>query len=64
MDEGLHRLAAAGFPLAQLTPEQLQALSELSDEEIAVLIDIRQRLAATEPDVQAHGGEVIGAIFF
>lgn len=64
MDERLAALEAAGFPLAQLTQEQLQALSELSDEEVAVLVDIRQRLAAAEPDVEAHGGEVIGAIFF
>jgi hypothetical protein len=64
MDNVLDTLAAAGFPLSGLPREQLRALSELTEDEVAVLIDIRQRLIAAGPDVEAHDGEVIGAIFF
>ena len=64
MYNALDALAGVGFPLSGLPPEQLRALSELTEDEVAVLIDIRQRLAAAGPDVEAHSGEVIGAIFF
>jgi hypothetical protein len=38
-------------------------LSELTPEELAVLLDIKSRLDAVEPEVQAHGEIAGGALF-
>ncbi len=50
----LVELRAAGFPLEDLTDEQLSVLAGLGAEELSLLIDIKARLDAVEPEVQAH----------
>ncbi len=64
MDDKLQRLEAAGFRMSLLPAEQQQVLADLSEEEVGVLVEISQRLADATPDVQAHGGEIVGGIFF
>jgi hypothetical protein len=51
----IHRLLDAGFPLLDMTPQQREVLGGLSGEEITLLIDIKIRLDAADPEVQAHG---------
>lgn len=57
------RLLQAGFPLLDMTAEQREVLSGLSDEEITLLIDIRARLDAVGSEVQAHGMSAGAGIF-
>ncbi|GLY29775.1 aroma-sacti cluster domain-containing protein [Kineosporia sp. NBRC 101731] len=47
-------LRRAGFPVDELTEEQLEVLTGLSADEVTLLVDIKQRLDAVEPEVQAH----------
>ncbi|MEU5654590.1 aroma-sacti cluster domain-containing protein [Streptomyces sp. NPDC047737] len=56
-------LYEAGLPVDLLTDEQRLVLSELTEEELAVLLDIKSRLDAVEPEVQAHGEIAGGALF-
>jgi hypothetical protein len=49
------RLLQAGFPLLDMTAEQREVLSGLSDEELTLLIDIKTRLDTVGSEVQAHG---------
>ncbi|MFJ3700712.1 MULTISPECIES: aroma-sacti cluster domain-containing protein [unclassified Streptomyces] len=56
-------LYEAGLPVDMLTDEQRLVLSELTEEELAVLLDIKSRLDAVEPEVQAHGEIAGGALF-
>ena len=58
----LAALDAAGFPLQAITEEQRAVFATLSPEEVALLIDLRARLDAVEPEVQAH--TVAGAGMF
>lgn len=48
-------LYEAGFPVDLLTEEQREVLSGLTPEELAVLLDVKGRLDAVGPEVQAHG---------
>ncbi|MEU1483636.1 aroma-sacti cluster domain-containing protein [Streptomyces sp. NPDC005752] len=56
-------LYEAGLPVDMLTDEQRLVLSELTQEELTVLLDIKSRLDAVEPEVQAHGEIAGGALF-
>ncbi|KPC84981.1 MULTISPECIES: aroma-sacti cluster domain-containing protein [Streptomyces] len=56
-------LYEAGLPVDMLTDEQRLVLSELTEEELAVLLDIKSRLDAVEPEVRAHGEIAGGALF-
>ncbi|MFG2426457.1 aroma-sacti cluster domain-containing protein [Streptomyces sp. NPDC048590] len=56
-------LYEAGLPVDLLTDEQRLVLSQLTEEELAVLLDIKSRLDAVEPEVQAHGEIAGGALF-
>ncbi|AUG78988.1 hypothetical protein CFP65_4234 [Kitasatospora sp. MMS16-BH015] len=56
-------LAAAGFPVDALTPEQLEVLAGLGEDELALLLDIKAKLDEVEPEVQAHGTIAGGALF-
>ncbi len=48
-------LYEAGFPVDLLTEEQREVLAELTPEELALLLDVKSRLDAVGPEVQAHG---------
>ncbi|MFI9624816.1 aroma-sacti cluster domain-containing protein [Streptomyces sp. NPDC052042] len=66
MTEPPDRLAAlygAGFAVDLLTDEQRQVLNDLAPEELTVLLDIKSRLDAVGPEVQAHGEIAGGALF-
>ncbi|MGC5345448.1 aroma-sacti cluster domain-containing protein [Streptomyces sp. DT24] len=66
MNEPEDRLAAlhgAGFAVDMLTEEQQEVLSALSQEELVLLLDIKNRLDAVGPEVQAHGEIAGGALF-
>ncbi|MEU1127854.1 aroma-sacti cluster domain-containing protein [Streptomyces sp. NPDC005899] len=56
-------LYEAGLPVDQLSEEQRLVLSQLTPEELGVLLDIKSRLDAVEPEVQAHGEIAGGALF-
>lgn len=64
MPDPLERLAAYGFPLDDLPAEQREVLKELSDEEVAVLLDVRMRLDEAGPDVVAHQMNAVGGLMF
>ncbi|RLL69329.1 aroma-sacti cluster domain-containing protein [Streptomyces sp. Z26] len=59
----LHALEDAGFPLHSLSPEQRAVLQGLSAEELTLLLGLKERLDAAEPEVQAHGEIAGGALF-
>jgi hypothetical protein len=50
----LQRLRDAGFDLGLFSDEQVELLSLLSDEEVSVLLDIKERIGDPQPDVVAH----------
>lgn len=53
-NEQLAALEAAGFPIDSISQEQRAVFSTLTDEEVRLLIDLRTRLDAVEPEVLAH----------
>ncbi|MFE6976176.1 aroma-sacti cluster domain-containing protein [Streptomyces sp. NPDC057682] len=59
----LRALEDAGFPLHSLSPEQRDVLRELSAEELSLLLGLKERLDAAEPEVQAHSEIAGGALF-
>lgn len=59
----LSALEEAGFPLHSLTAEQREVLRELSTEELTLLLGLKERLDAAEPEVQAHSEIAGGALF-
>ncbi|MFJ3433529.1 aroma-sacti cluster domain-containing protein [Streptomyces cyaneofuscatus] len=56
-------LYEAGFPVDLLTEEQRLVLSELTPQELTLLLDVKNRLDAVGPEVQAHGEIAGGALF-
>jgi hypothetical protein len=65
----LERLRAAGFDLGLFDPQQLELLSSLSDGELTVLLDIRERIGDVRMDVEARGAGLgipmtIGGLLF
>lgn len=50
----LRALEDAGFPLDSLSAEQREVLRDLSAEELTLLLGLKERLDAAEPEVQAH----------
>jgi hypothetical protein len=59
----LSALLAAGFPVGAFTEQERAVFAALSPEEVALLVDIKGRLDAMEPDVQAHS-VIAGAALF
>ncbi|MEU8791436.1 aroma-sacti cluster domain-containing protein [Streptomyces sp. NPDC048643] len=59
----LRALEDAGFPLHSLSPEQREVLGDLSTEELTLLLGLKERLDAAEPEVQAHSEIAGGALF-
>jgi hypothetical protein len=62
-EDQLAALEAAGFPIGSITEEQRAVFGTLSDEEVALLIGIRTRLDAVEPEVLAHTDVAGGGLF-
>lgn len=62
-DHSLVALEAAGFPLDSVTDEQREVFRTLSDDEVALLIDLRSRLDEAAPEVQAHTDIAGGGLF-
>jgi hypothetical protein len=62
----LARLRAAGFDLSTFDEEQLQVLAALEDDELTVLLDIRERLGDVRPEVEVHSVSplTIGGLLF
>lgn len=59
----LRALERAGFPVDTFTAEQRRVFAGLSDRELELIVDIKARLDAVEPEVQAHA-VVAGAALF
>ena len=59
----LEELEAHGFDVRRLPVEQQEVLRDLTAEELAMLVDIKSRLDAVGPEVEAHS-EVAGAALF
>ncbi|WP_258050320.1 aroma-sacti cluster domain-containing protein [Streptomyces finlayi] len=59
----MEALADAGFEVDALSEEQHEVLGALTREELALLVDIRGRLDAAAPEVQAHADVAGGALF-
>ncbi|NBM20206.1 aroma-sacti cluster domain-containing protein [Streptomyces sp. GC420] len=59
----LAELYGAGFAVDLLTEEQRQVLTDLTPEELDLLLDIKGRLDAVGPEVEAHGEIAGGALF-
>jgi hypothetical protein len=59
----LAALDTAGFPVASFTDEQRSVFAELSAAEIELLVGLKGRLDAVEPEVQAHSTVAGGALF-
>jgi hypothetical protein len=62
-DANLRALAGAGFPVDRFTEEQCAVFRGLSAPELELILDIKRRLDAVEPEVQAHS-VVAGAALF
>ncbi|MCU1684438.1 MAG: hypothetical protein JWQ81_5177 [Amycolatopsis sp.] len=61
--DNLTELEAAGFPVEGFTDEQRTVFRDLSAEELALVVDIKGRLDAVAPEVEAHAA-VAGAALF
>lgn len=51
----LERLLASGFDLSMFNAEQLALLGSLDEDELTVLLEIRERLGDVPVEVEAHG---------
>jgi hypothetical protein len=60
MSERLNQLGAAGFPVAPGDDRQRTAIESLTEEEVAVLLSVRERIEAAAPDVEGHARSVGG----
>jgi hypothetical protein len=62
-EPNLRALEQAGFPVTAFTDEQREVFARLSPPELDLILDIKSRLDAVEPEVQAHAA-VAGAALF
>jgi len=53
--DSLERLRASGFDLSMFSAEQLELLGSLDEDELTVLLEIRERLGDVRAEVEAHG---------
>jgi hypothetical protein len=61
----LQRLQDAGVELSLFSPEQVELLSMLTDEEVDVLVDIKGRIGDPQPDVLPHDAQLtLGGLLF
>jgi hypothetical protein len=61
--EPLEALRRAGLPVDQLAEEQRTVLAALSADEVELLVSLKERLDAAEPDVVAHSEWVGGVVW-
>lgn len=59
----LARLERLGFDVHSATPEQLAAIGSLTDDELAVLIKIKERFEDAGGDVEGHSVEAGGVVW-
>ncbi|WP_328873957.1 hypothetical protein OHT76_29925 [Streptomyces sp. NBC_00287] len=59
----LDRLRRAGIPVDHMVDPQREVLASLTDEEIELLIALRQRLDEATPDVMAHSEWAGGVVW-
>jgi hypothetical protein len=59
----LEILRSGGVPVDELSAEQRAVLIELSDQEVELLLDVKRRLDAIEPEVHPHGSTAGPALF-
>jgi hypothetical protein len=52
------QLAAAGFTISPQNDRQAAVLQSLSDEEVRVLLSVKQRVGAASSDVEGHLSEI------
>ncbi|HEX6524701.1 MAG TPA: aroma-sacti cluster domain-containing protein [Streptosporangiaceae bacterium] len=57
----LERLRAAGFDLGMFDPQQLELLGALSDGELTVLLDIRERIGEVRMDADTNADAEVEA---
>jgi hypothetical protein len=62
-EDNLRVLAEAGFPIDAFTDEERAVFGALSAAELELIVDIKARLDAVAPEVQAHS-MVAGAALF
>jgi hypothetical protein len=55
MSDQLTQLTNAGFRISPANDAQRDILASLSDDEVRVLLDVRQRIDAAGSDVEGHG---------
>jgi hypothetical protein len=52
--DSLERLHASGFDLSMFNAEQLALLGSLDEDELTVLLEIRERIGDVRAEVEAH----------
>ncbi len=57
MSERITQLTEAGFTVSPASDSQRAVLESLTEEEIGVLLSVRQRIEAATPDVEGHAQE-------
>lgn len=62
-ETALRALEQAGFPVGAFTDEQRAVFASLTPQELELILDLKTRLDAVEPEVQAHT-VVAGAALF
>ncbi len=60
MSERLSQLGEAGFLVTPGDERQRAAIESLTEEEVAVLLSVRERIEAAGPDVEGHARSVGG----
>jgi len=58
------RLQAAGWPIDKLPEAQRQALSDLSADEVATMVKVRERLMRAGGDVEAYAMSDNGIFYY
>ncbi|MEW1718234.1 aroma-sacti cluster domain-containing protein [Streptomyces sp. NPDC093109] len=64
-EERIAVLRDSGFPVDTFSADQRAVLRQLDDAEVSVLVSVKARLDAEDPEVRAHSGEpIIGGVLF
>jgi hypothetical protein len=60
MSDRLTQLGEAGFAVTPTDARQRAAIESLTEEEMAVLLSVRERIEAAGPEVEGHARSVGG----